>query len=76
MTGLHLSQSRGRSLLEAFTNVAVGFGVALGTQLAVFPLFGIHVSFGQDLAIGGVFTVVSIIRSYCLRRLFNRWRPA
>lgn len=66
-----MSQSRWHSLVEAFANVAVGFGVALGAQLAIFPIFGIHIPFEQDLAIGGLFTVVSIARSYCLRRLFN-----
>lgn len=68
-----MSQSRRHSFLEACVNVAVGFGVALGTQVVVFPWFGIHVPFEQDLAIGGLFTVVSIARSYALRRLFNAW---
>lgn len=66
-----MSQSRRHSLVEAFANVAVGFGVALGAQLAIFPLFDIHIPFEQDLAIGGLFTVVSIARSYCIRRAFN-----
>lgn len=41
-------------------------------QAAVFPLFGLHASAGQHLAIGAIFTVVSLARSYALRRLFNR----
>jgi predicted membrane protein len=32
-------QSRRMSLVEAITNVVVGFGVALLTQIIVFPLF-------------------------------------
>ena len=64
-------QSRGMSLLESFANVAVGYVIAVGTQMLVFPLFGIHTSVSDDLLIGLIFTVVSIARSYTLRRVFN-----
>jgi hypothetical protein len=37
----------------------------------VFPLFGIRVSLADNLLIGVVFTVVSLARSYALRRVFN-----
>lgn len=68
-----MSQSRLMSGIESVTNVAVGYGVAVGTQLAVFPLFGIEASLADNLAIGAIFTVVSLVRSYALRRLFNGW---
>ncbi len=61
-------QSRAMSLVESFTNVAVGYGLAVLTQLVVLPLFGIATTVGQSLAIGAIFTVVSIARSYGLRR--------
>ena len=69
-----MKQSRLMSLVEAVANVAVGYGVAVATQIAVFPLFGLAVSLGDNLAIGCVFTGVSLIRSYALRRLFERLR--
>lgn len=69
-----MSQSRILSAVEAVANVAVGYGVAVATQVAVFPLFGLHVPLSDNLAIGAVFTVVSLVRSYALRRLFNRLR--
>ena len=62
------------SMVEAVANVAIGFGVAIGTQVLVFPLFGIEIGAGGHLALGGIFTVVSLIRSYALRRLFERIR--
>jgi hypothetical protein len=65
-------QSKFMSWVESFANVAVGYGVAVATQLIVFPLFGLHASLADNLAIGAIFTVVSLIRSYALRRLFNR----
>jgi hypothetical protein len=72
-----MSQSRRMSLAESFVNVAVGYLVALAAQLAVFPLFGVRIPLFDNLLIGAVFTVVSILRSYALRRLFNAiagWR--
>lgn len=64
-------QSRRMSLVEAVANVALGYGVAVLAQLAVFPLFGLHPSISDNLAIGAVFTVVSLLRSYAVRRMFN-----
>lgn len=69
-----MTQSRRLSLIEAFTNVAVGYVLAVVTQILVFPWFGIHPSLGENLAIGSVFTGISLMRSYALRRLFERWR--
>lgn len=69
-----MRQSRRMSLVEAIVNVGVGFGIAVATQAAVFPLFGLHASLSDNLAIGGVFTAVSIIRSYTLRRAFEAIR--
>jgi hypothetical protein len=69
-----MKQSRLMSMTEAVTNVVVGFGVAVLTQILVFPLFGLHVSLAENLAIGSVFTIASIGRSYLLRRLFEAIR--
>lgn len=66
-----MSQTRLGSMVEAIANVAVGYGIAVTTQAVVFPWFGLHASASQHLTIGLIFTVVSLARSYCLRRLFN-----
>ena len=59
------------SFVESIANVAVGYGVAVAAQVAIFPVFGIRIPFMDNLIIGAFFTVVSIARSYCLRRAFN-----
>lgn len=69
-----MTQSRGMSLIEAATNVAVGYVLAVATQIIVFPWFSLHPSIGQSLALGGVFVGISLLRSYALRRLFEHWR--
>ena len=67
-------QSRMMSFVEAVINVVVGYLLAIVTQLAVFPLFGIEAALGEHLAIGAAFLSVSLARSYLLRRLFERLR--
>jgi len=67
-------QSRRLSLIEAFANVVVGYVLAVVTQIIVFPLFGLHTSLGDNLALGAVFVGISLLRSYALRRLFARLR--
>ena len=66
-----MSQSRRMSLAESMANIVVGYGVAVLTQIAVFPLFGLRASLSANLGIGLIFTAVSLARSYALRRLFN-----
>ncbi|MBO6885406.1 MAG: hypothetical protein JJ869_17775 [Marivita sp.] len=66
-----MKQSRLMSLIEAITNVIVGYGVAVVTQILIFPIFGLQTTLGQNLAMGGVFTIVSLFRSFALRRLFE-----
>ncbi len=62
------------SLVESIANVVVGYGVAVVTQMLVFPLFGLHASLNQNLLIGQVFTGISLVRSYFLRRVFETLR--
>jgi hypothetical protein len=69
-----MRQSRLMSLVEATANVVVGYGLAVLTQILVFPMFGVRTTLGQNMALGVVFTVVSIVRSYMLRRLFEGLR--
>ena len=69
-----MKQSRLMSLAESLANVLVGYGVAVLTQLVVFPLFGLVVTVTENLLIGLIFTAVSIVRSYALRRGFEALR--
>lgn len=71
-----MSQSRRMSAIESISNVAVGYGIAVAAQIVIFPLFHINVPLSDNLAIGGCFTLVSLVRSYILRRIFNRLRNA
>ena len=64
-------QTRWMSFMEAVTNIVVGYGLAVLTQIIVFPLFGLYASLSDNLLMGAAFTTISLARSYVLRRLFN-----
>ncbi len=72
--GLILKQSRRMSLVEAVANVVVGYGVAVVAQILIFPVFGLNPTLTQNLMMGTVFSIVSITRSFALRRLFEAIR--
>ena len=66
-----MKQTKLESLLESGVNIFIGYFLALASQLLIFPMFGIDVPLSANLWIGAWFTVVSLIRSYVLRRWFN-----
>ncbi|MFT7597018.1 MAG: hypothetical protein ACI8R4_004361 [Paracoccaceae bacterium] len=69
-----MKQSRTMSLVEAIANVIVGYGVAVATQILVLAWFGVHMSLTQNLNLAATFTLISIIRSFALRRVFESIR--
>jgi len=66
-------QTKRDSMLEATVNILIGYGVAIMAQKVIFPLFNMHVSTADNFKIGALFTMVSLVRSYILRRAFNWW---
>lgn len=66
-----MNQTRLGSLIEACINVVIGFAINYSANLLIFPLFGFHISPGANFVMGLIYTVISVIRSYCVRRWFN-----
>ena len=66
-----MSQTKKQSLFESVINIFIGYFTALISQLIVFPMFDIKVHISDNLLIGLWFTVISLIRSYLVRRWFN-----
>lgn len=64
-------QTRRGSLVEACINTAIGFLITLALSPIVYPLFGHAFTLAQNLGITAIFTIVSILRGYVLRRWFN-----
>lgn len=68
-----MKQSRRGSAIESAINVGIGYGVSVVANILVLPMFGMYPSLADSLAIGLVFTVISLVRSYVIRRMGNRY---
>lgn len=67
-----MSQTKLGSIAEAWANIAVGFGINFCANLIILPLFGFTtLTLRTNLMIGVLYTVISLARSYVLRRWFN-----
>jgi hypothetical protein len=66
-------QTRLGSFVEAWINVAIGFSINYVVNLLVLPLYGFHISLLDNLTMGCLYTVISVARSYCIRRWFNQY---
>lgn len=65
-------QSKKNSLIETVTQTVIGLGTSILIQVIIYPLMGIPVTLFQNVIITFIFFVVSIIRGYFIRRLFNK----
>ena len=66
-----MTQTRLGSLIEAAMNILIGFTINWISNLAVLPLFGFAVTGSQAFYMGLIFTVISLVRQYAIRRWFN-----
>lgn len=71
-----MAQTRLGSFVEAWANIAIGFGINFTANLIVLPWFGFNVTATDAFGIGVVFTAISLARSFLLRRAFNGIKAA
>lgn len=64
-------QSKLASFVESVINILIGFWVNFLANIWILPLFGFHITVAQNFQIGSIYTVISIIRSYAIRRGSN-----
>lgn len=67
-----MSQTKLQSFLEANISTAIGFGLSWAATPFVLAAFGYTVGTGKAFGITAVYTVISIVRGYFVRRFFNR----
>ena len=70
-SAVNVGQTRRRSLLESLVNILVGYSINFTANLLIFPIFGWHISTRENLTLGVIYTGISLVRSYWLRRFFN-----
>lgn len=69
---VYARQSRMGSLIEVCINILIGFVINWFANLLILPLFGFNVTGSQAFHMGLLFTVISVARSYVVRRWFER----
>ena len=66
-----MDQTRLGSLIEAGINVLIGFAINMAANFVILPLVGFEITLAQNLFIGVLYTLVSVARSFVVRRWFN-----
>jgi len=66
-----MTQSRLASLTESCANIAVGLAVSVVANILVLPHYGCSRTWGDAVEIGAIYTAISLVRGYVLRRTFN-----
>ena len=61
------------SVVEVVTDDLLGWLLHTAERAIIFPFFGVHISLTDNLLLGLVFNVSSMIRKYGVRRAFNWW---
>ena len=66
-----MTQNRLGSLIEVCINIAIGFAINWIANIYILPLYGFNITGGQAFSLGLLFTAISVVRSYIIRRWFN-----
>ena len=69
-----MSQSKFGSFVESWANILVGFTINYYANMAILPLFGFNVTSADAIGMGLIFTAISLVRSYVIRRWFNGFK--
>lgn len=64
-------QSRRMSIIEAVVNTVLGFVISVWIQIIMFGLYDVALSVFASMIMTAVYTLVSIVRGYFIRRFFN-----
>ena len=64
-------QSKSESMIETLTSVFVGWLIGVILNLTILPLFDYNITVVDSLWVSLIFTVISVVRGYFIRRFFN-----
>lgn len=67
-------QSRSVSFFETLTSTLLGFVLSVAVQRLLFPAMGHDFGYAENMVVASVFTAISILRGYTVRRVFNTLR--
>ena len=66
-----VGQSPRSAIVEAWTNILIGFSINYVANLAILPMVGFHIGHVDNFLMGWCYTAISIVRQYVIRRWFN-----
>lgn len=66
-----MSQSRKMSMFEIVTSTGIGLVLSLISNVIIFHAMGKEMTLGENIQMTMYFTVISIVRGFGVRRLFN-----
>lgn len=61
------------SMAEVFSNLVVGYSVNFMANFLIFPHMGWEISATQNIKMGVMYTCISVVRSFCMRRIYNKF---
>ena len=64
-------QSKKDSLIESLTSTTIGWLIGVILNLTILPFFDYNITVVDSLWVSLIFTVVSVVRGYVIRRWFN-----
>jgi len=67
-----MAQTNKQSIIEVIANTVIGFIISVGISIGLFPLMGIPITLSENISITIIFTIVGVIRSFIMRRIFNK----
>ena len=68
-----MSQTKLMSIVESWTNIAIGCSINFTANMLILPLFGFkNLTLSKNFLIMLIYTVIAFIRNYCIRRWFNK----
>ena len=68
-----MKQNKKGSALETLVNILIGYWFSFFANMMILPYFGFDVTMKQNVLIGSLFTIISVIRQFSVRRTFNHF---
>jgi hypothetical protein len=63
------------SIVESWVNIVIGFTINFTANMIILPMFGFHdLTLSKNFSIGLLYTVISLVRSFVIRRYFNNMK--
>ena len=67
----HAGDNPRAAIIEAWVNITIGFAINYAANLLLLPQLGAQFTHAENFLLGWIYTSISIIRQYAVRRWFQ-----